>query len=423
MDKYTAASGAVNGSGATSPEKSLRRFLEPQENGRAEVFPLYNNGENGHNLSVSEPSNIGLDTFHLTFSTTFAKIAPRFDAIVSNIANSDGTFEKDPCILWTDTSGQPVYGGKAFFNTENYTFTLWPNGGYPNVKIVASARAFAESNVDLMDEAAARYTIARIQADLEERGLKCSLLHESHFCRLDVSRNLDLEHGCPAYIGMLRTSGSHARRKFLPVVYGDSTIDFRIESLQVSLYDKGKEQEKKASKTCRIIPASKIMRGEVRFLTTEEISRHFGVDKLRPAALLQSGQFSEMQEKYRQVMENTLFEAEKPPQEAILMSNETASQWDEIQCRVAQLAPVGSREYNRLLCYAMNVGAYGIDGARRWYVENVQQGDTEAEKRKRRRFEAELKRVASIFGAVVEESSGLMPDELYNELREKVLSR
>ncbi len=421
MQKYTEVSASVNHTSAPSPEKSLSSFLNPSKDAQSAVFPLNNNGENEHFLFASEPSNIGLDTFHLTFSTAFAKFAPHFEATVSNIVNSDGTLPKDPLLLWTDTAGQHVHGGKAFFNTGDYGFTLWPNGGFPNVRIVASAAAFKENNMDLMDEDAFRYTIGRIQSDLADRGLKCSLLQESHFCRLDVTRNLPLEHGCSAYIGAVRTSGSHARRKFLPVVYGEETIDFRLKSLQVTLYDKGKKQEKDASKTCRIIPASRIMRGELRFLETEEITRHFGIDKLRPAYLLRPGGFSEVQEKYRQIMRDTLFEAEKPTREAMFMSDETAKQWDEVKIRVGEIATVGSPKYHRLLAYAMDVGAYGIDGARRFYVENVQKGHTNASKVAYRRFNEDLKQVASIFGAVADETTGLMPDELLNELRSKVL--
>jgi hypothetical protein len=423
MQKYNAAPVAVNPSSATAPAKSLKSFLKPQENERAGELPMYNNRQLGQSLSESEASKIGLDTFHLTLSTTFAEISPHFVATVSAKANSDGTFESDPCILWTDTVGRPVYGQKAFINTDDYTLTIQPCGSYTNVLIAASARAFAESNVDLMDEERFRYVTLRIQDELAERGLKCDLFNEAHFHRMDISRNLQLNHGCSAYIGLFRPYSCAGRSKFRPIIHDDSTFDLRSKAVQLSLYDKGKEQAQKASKTRRVIPASNTMRGEVRFMQSKEIGKRFGAVKLRPSALLKSGRFSDLPEIYCGAWESTLFEEERPPREAMLMSNNVAEQWDEIRGRVAEMEPVDSREYERLLICAMNVGAYGIDGARRVFVEGQADSQTEAAKKARWRFEKRLRRVAVIFGAVVDESSGLMRNELWTEIKSKVTAR
>jgi hypothetical protein len=164
------------------------------------------------------------------------------------------------------------------------------------------------------------------------------------------------------------------------------------------------------------------MRGEVRFIKTPQIRKQFGVKSLSPAELLSDGGFSEIQARFRSTLEVSLFDTERPPQQPIIMRNDNAFQLREIERRMAQLAPDGSAEYNRLVIYALRIAAYGVDGARAWYVENVQQGETEAAKKARARFEKQLHRVAAIMGAVVEEESGLMPDELYTELREKMLS-
>lgn len=423
MQKYNAASVAVNPSSATAPAKSLKGFLKPQESACAGELPMYNNRQLGQSLSVSERSNIGLDTFHLTLSTTFAEISPHFVAKIFTKANSDGTFESDPCILWTDTTGRPVYGQKAFINTDNYTLTIQPCGSYTNVLIAGSARAFAESNVDLMDEARFRNVIQLIEKELRELGLKCDLSNEAHFHRMDISRNLQLNHGCPAYIGLFRNYSCAGRSKFRAILHDDSTFDLRSKAVQLSLYDKGKEQAQKASKTRRLIPASNVMRGEVRFMQSKEIGKRFGVVKLRPASLLRHGHFADFPEIYCGAWESTLFEEEQPPQETMLMSNNVAEQWDEIRRRVADMEPVDSREYERLLICAMNVGAYGIDGARRVFVESQADSQTEAAKKARWRFEKRLRRVAVIFGAVEDENSGLMRSVLYTEVKGKVTAR
>jgi hypothetical protein len=191
--------------------------------------------------------------------------------------------------------------------------------------------------------------------------------------------------------------------------------------LEVSIYDKGKEQAEKARTTKKRVPASHTMRGEVRFLKTREIGKQFGVKNLSPAALLDDGGFSEFPALYRRAMETSFFDTERPTQNGIIMNHDNAKQLGEIERRVAQLEQPGTSKYNELVIYALHIAAYGIDGARAWYVENVQEGETEAAKRKRQRFEIKLKRVAVILGGVVEESSGLMHDELYSELQTKML--
>jgi hypothetical protein len=69
----------------------------------------------------------------------------------------------------------------------------------------------------------------------------------------------------------------------------------------------------------------------------------------------------------------------------------------------------------------MMSGATGFDGAKRWYQENCAADDTDAAKRRQRRFNQELKRAGELFGAADEESSGMTRDTLYNELRDAML--
>lgn len=421
MLKYTDVSASVNPSPATASANSLKSFLQPQESGTRESLPLYNNRQTRQNLSLSESSNIGLDTFSLTFPVSGCTISPDFVAQIAASTKSDGTFEKDPCVLWKDTTGRSVYGAKAFLNTPNFNLTISPIPVGVYVTINASARAFAENNADTMHEARFRNVIQLIESELFERGLNCNLFYVPHFNRMDISRNVHLEHICPAYISMFRNYSRARGAQFRRVAHDDSTFDLRMRMIEVSIYDKGKEQAEKARTTKKRVPASHTMRGEVRFLKTREVGKQFDVKKLSPAALLDDGGFSEFPSLHRRAMETSFFDTERLSQDAVIMNHDNAKQLGEIERRVAQLAIAGSAEYNRLVVYALHVAAYGVDGARAWYVENVQQGETEAAKRKRQRFEKELHRVAAILGAVVEESSGLMHDELYSELKAKML--
>ncbi len=421
MQKYSAASVAVNPSLATAPVKSLAEVLNPSKNAQSAELPPYNNRQLGQNLSVSGLSIIGLDTFTIVLRVDDCRISPNFPAEVLLGVKGDGTLDDGFRILWKDTSGELVNGVRAFLKSTNFNFTIKPSFKDVYVVINASARAFAETNIELMDEARFRYVIQCIENELKEIGFKCNLLKDAYFSRMDISRNVHLDHLCSAYIGTFRNYSRARGAQFLPVVHGDSTINLQMSTLQVSIYDKGKEQAEKAKTSNKKVPASHTMRGEVRFTKVPQIRKQFGVERLSPAELLSDGGFSELPNLYRGVLETSLFDAERPPQPAIIMSNDNAFRLVEIERCVAQLERPGTSQYNELVVYGLHIAAYGIDGARAWYVENVQQGETATAKKARRRFEAKLRRVAAIMGAVVDESSGLMPDELYTELKTKML--
>jgi hypothetical protein len=421
MQKYNAASVAVNPSSATAPVKSLAEVLNPSKSAQSAELPMYNNRQLGRNFSVSEPSNIGLDTFTIVLRVDDCRISPTFPAKVLLGVDGDGALPDAFRILWKDTSGRLVDGVKAILKSTNFNFTIQGNEKDVYVIINASARAFAETNVELMDEARFRYVIQCIENELKEKGLKCNLLKDAYFTRMDISRNVHLEHLCSAYIGAFHTYSRARGAQFLPIFHGDSTLLLKMSKLEVSIYDKGKEQAKKLHPRKKP-PASHTMRGEVRLLEAAQIKKHFRVEKLSPADLLSDGRFPELPNVYRGVLETSLLDTERAPQQAILMSDNNAFQLAEIERRVSQLVDrVGSPKYHRLVVYGLHVAAYGVDGARAWYVENVQKGETEAAKRSRRTFETELRAVAVILGATVEESSGLTHDELYTELKAKML--
>jgi hypothetical protein len=372
-------------------------------------------------LSFLERLPIGVDTVHLTLSTTFATIRPHFVAGISSNANSDGTYDNDPCILWTDTAGRPVYGTKAVLNTENYQLTIVPCGDHANILIGTSAKAFAENNLDLMDKARFRDVTKRIQDELFERGLECDLFNEAHVRRLDVARNADLQHDSTAYIGLYQGYSCAGRSKLRPSMDGDTYFRLGANGWQAVVYDKGQEQAEKSADRKRRLPATKQVRGEVRFLKSKEVAKRFDVKKVHPAALVESGRFDELPEMYRDTMRASMFQSERAPRDFMAMNDETVKLWAQVQARIAEMTEPGSAEYYRLVHHAMMAGAGGLDGARKWYQENCAQGDTEAETRRRQRFNADLKRAGTLFGASEAESSGFTRDELYNELRDALL--
>jgi hypothetical protein len=400
MENYTAApdSGKVSG---------------------AERLRTYTNTQSRQILSLSGSQFIGVDTLHLTLSTTFAKLEPHFKAAISSIANTDGTYDQEPCILWTDTAGRRVYGNKAVINTENWQLTIVPCGNHANLLISTSAKAFAANNVDLMDADRLRHVIQSIQSELAERGLLCDLFNEAHVRRLDVARNADLLHGSNAYVGLFRGYAAHSRLR--PASDGDTYFRLGASGWQSVIYDKGQEQAEKSAKRTRRLPPTNKLRGEIRFLTSREVAKRFDVKKLHPVALVKPERFDQLPEMYRETMRASMFESERAPRDGMTMNDETVKLWAQVQARIAEMAEPGSAEYYRLIHHAMLTGAGGLDGARRWYQENCAADDTEAAKRRRQRFNQELKRAGTLFGASETESSGLTRDELYNEMRDALL--
>ncbi len=384
-----------------------------------ERLRTYTNTQSGHSVSALASPLIGVDTVHLTLSSTFATFLPHFKAVVSLVANSDGTMDKNPCVLWTDTEGRPAFGNKAVINTPNWQLTVVPCGNYANVLISTSAKAFAENNVETMDADRLRYVIQSIQNELKERGLICNLFNEAHVRRLDVARNANLLHASNAYVGLFRNYTVHS--KLRPASDGDTYFRLGAAGWQTVIYDKGQEQAEKSATRKRRLPPTNKLRGEIRFLTSKETGKRFDVKKLHLSALLKPERFAQLPEMYRETMRASMFESERAPHDAMSMNNDTAKLWAQVQARVGEMADPGSTEYFRLLCYAMTAGAAGLDGARRWYQENISPDDTEAAKRRRRRFESELKRAGAIFGATETESNGFTRDELYNEMRDALL--
>ena len=419
MSKYTATPSAGNVSSASAPVKSLAEILKPRGVSQGAELRTYNNTQLGQILSVSDSERIGLDTVHLTLSTTYAAIAPTFKAQISSIANTDGTYDDGPCILWTDTSGRPIYGNKAVINTDNWQLTILPCGDHANVLISTSAKAFAGTNVELMDSAQFRTVVKCIEAELRERGLSCDLMKDAHIRRLDIARNAEMAHGSTAYLGLFRNVPTTPRLR--PSTDGDTYFRLGSAGWQAVIYDKGQEQAEKASKRKRKLPPTNSLRGEMRFLTSREVAKRFEVKKLAPAALLEPARFAQLPVMFRDVMRDSIFQTEKSPREYLSMNDETVKLWAEVQARIADMTEPGSAEYYRMVHHAMMAGAGGFDGARRWYQENCAADDTEAAKRRQRRFNQELKRAAELFGAADEESSGMTRDTLYNELRDAML--
>jgi hypothetical protein len=384
-----------------------------------ESLRTYTNTQTRQILSLSGSQSIGVDTVHLTLSAPFAKFLPHFKAVVTLVANSDGTMDKNPCVLWTDTAGRPAFGNKAVINTENWQLTIVPCGDYANILISTSAKAFAENNVETMDADRLHYVIQSIQDELKERGLLCDLFNDAHVRRLDVARNANLLHGSNAYVGLFRGYAAFSRLR--PASDGDTYFRLGAAGWQTVIYDKGQEQAEKSATRKRRLPPTNKLRGEIRFLTSKETAKRFDVKKLRPAALLKPERFAQLPEMYRQTMRASMFESERAPRDGMTMNDETVKLWAQVQARIAEMAEPGSAEYYRLVHHAMLTGAGGLDGARRWYQENCAEGDTEAAKRRRQRFNQELKRAGTLFGASEAESSGLTRDELYDEMRDALL--
>lgn len=382
-------------------------------------LPTSNNRQVGQSVSLFGTQSVGVDTLHITLPTTYAEIDPSFRARVTMSANSDDGDASQACILYTDTSGRPVVGDKAVLNTPDWQMTLVPLGNDANLLIQTSAKAFAENNTELLTRDATLSVLRRIEAELGERGLKCDLMRDAHIKRLDVARNVALEHGVPAYVGLFREMATTARLR--PHHDGDGYFRVGSGGWQVALYDKGQEQAEKASKSRRAMPSSKVLRGELRFLKSREIATRFEVKKLRPRDLVERDRFAQLPEMFRDVLRSTLLAEDKPPRGHMTMSDETVKLWAQVQARVATMAKPGSAKYYRLMHHAMLAGAAGPDGARQWFAENFASDGTASAKRRQQRFNAEVKKAGAIFGGVQDEPSKVTRDDLYTELKEKLL--
>ncbi len=419
MSKYTGPLSAGNVSGAHTPDNAFREPSETREAPQSAELRTYNNTQFGQNLSFSDSERIGLDTVHLTLPTTYVDIAPTFKAAINTTANSDGTFDKDPCVIYTDTSGRPIYGNKAVINTENWQLTILPCGSHANALITLSAKAFAANNVEVMDGAQFRRVIQSIEAELRELGFSCDLMKDAYIRRLDIARNAHMSHGSTAFTGLFRNIATTPRLR--PNTDGDTYFRLGAAGWQTVLYDKGQEQAEKAAKRKCKMPPSQTLRGEIRFLTAREVAKRFEVKKLAPATLLEPERFEELPQMFRGVMRESLFLTEKAPRDYMSMNDETVKLWAEVQARIAEMTEPGSAEYYRMVHHAMMSGATGFDGAKRWYQENCAADGTDAAKRRQQRFNQELKRAGELFGAADEESSGMTRDTLYNELRDAML--
>lgn len=173
------------------------------------------------------------------------------------------------------SAGQPVFGAKAFLNTEHYQVNI----GHLGLSITLNPSKILHPYELLTNESQLAEVCSRIESELYHSGLGLSIAG-CNVARLDIAKQASMPRPVSAYapaFDMLRFKGTRSHN----VNHGTETFSIRNKSVEASFYDKIKE----------VNPAgqpSEFMRAEMRFRKRVAVSRYVGARSL--AEVIQIGQ-------------------------------------------------------------------------------------------------------------------------------------
>jgi hypothetical protein len=173
------------------------------------------------------------------------------------------------------SAGQPVFGAKAFLNTDHYQVNI----GQLGLSITLNPSKILHPYELLTNESQLAEVCSRIESELYHSGLGLSIAG-CNVARLDIAKQASMPRPVSAYapaFDMLRFKGTRSQN----INHGAETFSVRSKSIEASFYDKIKEINPTGQ-------PSDFMRAEMRFRKRTAVSRYVGARSL--AEVIQIGQ-------------------------------------------------------------------------------------------------------------------------------------
>jgi hypothetical protein len=357
---------------------------------------------------LSKP--IGIDKITLFLPVPELTVEPHFAASIHNTQNAATQEAKSHQQLFWNGE-RFVTGQKATFNTDDYQVTIAPDrgGGAPNCIVQWSGRAFAGSNEVPMDKDTVVEVASRVKESLSEAGLIFPM-EKARLVRVDLAKNVEMSHPVASYTPVF--GALQGRKSMNKQDFGGTGFLMGNTQRQVVLYDKGAEMHAKGIELdecpvntlrpeCRLMKG-RVVRDTLGVETLEDLRR--GWEKI-PSAYAHSME----QDVFRAKMEAKIGASLDFYEEAkFIMDSDFSRKWQAFKADVGLL---------------MLVDKFGLENVKNFVVfELVDDSTTAAGKRQIKRMHAELEQAAFAIKMCDAAPDRTPLQELYRELRKRVLS-
>jgi hypothetical protein len=352
---------------------------------------------------------LGLDKLQFLIPTGEMRFSSDFSATVSTAFDAATGEAKRERTLWR--SGDREFSGlKAYLNTDNLHLSIEgaKDGADSICKLHFSAGAYADNNLFPLDLERTLHAARNAREELLSLGVEVDL-DTAMITRLDVARNVTLDHPVASYSPCFNALGT--RKRVDKADFGGTGFLMSNKTWEIGFYDKGAEMAEKGHAPGECPPNT--LRPELRLKKARAIRDAIGCDRL--ADLPQA--WENLSAAYRRGLERDVFRAR--PEAAIDRSLDYYEMAKEVRDGEA------ARKWQALksLSLPLNlVRDFGLEGAKQ-YVEDCLGYDASTEKgvRQLRRMFRELEDADFAIKNAGYTESEIPIKALYKELKRQVM--
>ena len=203
--------------------------------------------------------------------------------------------------LFIDTEGRPVFGKKAYQNTDRFNLDIQTRAGSPYLTLSFNPNKFAHYYEGTTDTAQMRAQISSVRHDIDQAGVHLDF-DSLRLHRLDLMKQRQLSDPLSVHHSVLSTFSA---KRQLSRAYLDTFL-IGNKQHQTAIYDKAIES--------KVPNKPNLVRCEIRALRSRSVSGLFGVDTL--SDLMQSDTET-LTEAYNQHLRRNVFTNHTAPNETL----------------------------------------------------------------------------------------------------------
>jgi len=203
-------------------------------------------------------------------------------------------------LLYTDKSGNDIYGSKAYRNTEFYNMDIKP-GGKIYVRFNPSKVVYG-NNFNLIDSDQLKIAVNQVQEDLKDSEIYIDL-NKTKISRIDLCKNINTDQPVNMYGELFNyITGKRMTKNEYP-----SGWLFKNGSREICFYDKIRQLLEVYKIRPETIGVDNIptMRGEIRVIGSRTVKRD--VPYIRPGELYNKSSFDELEYTRKHLIKDIVF--------------------------------------------------------------------------------------------------------------------
>ncbi len=360
-------------------------------------------------------ARIGLDKLCFLLRSSDVTFSPDFPATVEHPVNA-ATGESTELRTLYMAGGREVCGKKAHFNTPNYQLGINHDrarvtGAKDEARVTVqfSAGAFSDSNLEPLDRDRCADVALAVQQHLAEQGAKLDLEHAALF-RLDIARNVRLEHPVACYGPALAAVG--ARKRVRRMDFGGTGFIVGNKRWEIGFYDKGEQMHELGYDRSKC--PENTLRPELRLMKSVLIRQHLGCDSLRGLR----DAWPKLKPTYDAFLERDVFRSKSEK------NREASVDW-ELLAQVVNDSDARRewQHFKSLALPVLMVQDMGVEMAKEFAASRFC-GDrsSDAGRRQSSRINVELEQAAFALKMHEQTRDGHRISHLYDELKQRVLA-